>query len=277
MLTKLPAFDDWDRRRESLKLERKGRELNGPCPHCGGEDRYEGGKLIRSDRFRVNQKGFFCRKCCPDGTNFQAALRIAKAAFPALDIPDDLTPNRDYKPPAQERKRGNTKTPEATGSSGPTWTDERIAALWRACERLSGSDPASLYLASRKIAIDSAMPFERIRWLPGAAAKKHLLPRKMRLPARSAGAIAFGFSLAGVRTMEFGQVKAVSVRAVSEEGKRIIMPDGGKALCNMRKQARTRDGDGRGRGRRAICRARSCRRRGRRGGIGDLRWRTQHE
>lgn len=49
-----------------------GKELHGPCPLCGGDD-----------RFRVMGDGrFFCRVCCPDGTDHDRVRRIREAAFP---------------------------------------------------------------------------------------------------------------------------------------------------------------------------------------------------
>ncbi len=60
-----------------LGLQRRGEELVGPCPACGGED-----------RFRVTARGgFFCRQCCPDGSGMEAVRRIHEAAgfsFPDL-------------------------------------------------------------------------------------------------------------------------------------------------------------------------------------------------
>ena len=35
-----PAFADWQARADSLELKRQGRELVGPCPSCGGTDRF---------------------------------------------------------------------------------------------------------------------------------------------------------------------------------------------------------------------------------------------
>ena len=49
-----PSVDDWLAALPGLK--RVGREHVGPCPLCGGDD-----------RFRVGERGAFCRRCCPRG------------------------------------------------------------------------------------------------------------------------------------------------------------------------------------------------------------------
>ena len=43
----------------------------GPCPVCGGEDRF----------YVTAQGGAFCRKCCPDGGNPDAFKALLRAAF----------------------------------------------------------------------------------------------------------------------------------------------------------------------------------------------------
>ena len=50
-------------------LRKVGRELNGPCPLCGGDD-----------RFRVMPDGkFFCRHCLPDGKDKDRFRQMVKA------------------------------------------------------------------------------------------------------------------------------------------------------------------------------------------------------
>jgi len=68
----MPTADEW---RAALPgLRKAGGQHQGPCPVCGG-----------TDRFRVNADGrFFCRRCCPDGRDPQAMRAILDAA--GLDI-----------------------------------------------------------------------------------------------------------------------------------------------------------------------------------------------
>jgi len=51
-------------------LKKAGSQWQGPCPNCGG-----------IDRFRVNMDGkFFCRHCLPDGSDPNAMKSILDAA-----------------------------------------------------------------------------------------------------------------------------------------------------------------------------------------------------
>ena len=70
-LSRLPSLTNWRAAAARLGLRRQGRELIGPCPACGGED-----------RFRITLRGgFFCRQCCPDrNAGGDAMRRIIEAA-----------------------------------------------------------------------------------------------------------------------------------------------------------------------------------------------------
>jgi len=61
--------DEWNRRLGNLK--RVGRQFQGPCPACGGTDRF---------RVTIPDGRFFCRQCCPDGSHTDAMKRILQAA-----------------------------------------------------------------------------------------------------------------------------------------------------------------------------------------------------
>ena len=69
--------------RNVSKHKLRSGELQGPCPACGGEDRF----------WTHPKKGFGCRQCCPDGKNKDAV----KAILRALGI-------------ASETQRGGTET-----------------------------------------------------------------------------------------------------------------------------------------------------------------------
>ena len=62
-----PTYDDWQARAGALRLKRSGRELVGPCPSCGGIDRFavkpvEGGAAV-----------IHCRQCKGFGDILRAA------------------------------------------------------------------------------------------------------------------------------------------------------------------------------------------------------------
>ena len=71
---------DWLKAHSALK--QVGSELKGPCPVCSGKD-----------RFYVRENGhFFCRKCCPDGSNSAAFKRIVEAVGLAGPKPTKQAP-----------------------------------------------------------------------------------------------------------------------------------------------------------------------------------------
>ena len=68
-----PSFAEWRDRAADLQLKRKGRELVGPCPSCGGDDRF-------SVTAKNGRAVFQCRQCNPGRDNREAFLAILKAA-----------------------------------------------------------------------------------------------------------------------------------------------------------------------------------------------------
>jgi phage/plasmid primase-like uncharacterized protein len=137
-----------------VKLRRVGRELVGPCPRCGG-----------ADRFQVNPvKGvFFCRQCNPkggdvialqqhvDGSSFAQAVRVLAG------VVDRSTMVR----------RALCEVPSVTSTREP---DEiamlaRADAIWRAAKPIAGTD-GEAYLADRGIAVDHAPDHAGLRFHP---------------------------------------------------------------------------------------------------------------
>lgn len=71
----------WHHHADALGLWQAGEQLVGPCPSCGGHD-----------RFRVCAYGVFCRQCCPNGgEEHRAAFRriLDAAAYPLGERDDD--------------------------------------------------------------------------------------------------------------------------------------------------------------------------------------------
>ena len=102
---------------------------HGPCPMCGG-----------TDRFRWDDKegsgSFFCSQCGA-GKGFDFLKRLKgwdfKTAAREVDSLLGVVATEPPKPKISEQHRRHT-----------------LNCLWRAAERLSGSDPVSDYLKSRK-------------------------------------------------------------------------------------------------------------------------------
>ena len=89
-----PSFAAWKDRAGLLDLKREGRELVGPCPSCGGDD-----------RFSVTEKNgravFQCRGCNPssrDQNGRDAALTILKAAGFAEEREPSAKTRQRWKP-----------------------------------------------------------------------------------------------------------------------------------------------------------------------------------
>ena len=68
-----PSYSIDDFQARFPDLQRRGRELAGPCPLCGGED-----------RFHVNQDGVFGCRGCIDDDALQARENV-KAIFQLLE------------------------------------------------------------------------------------------------------------------------------------------------------------------------------------------------
>ncbi|NLE58556.1 MAG: hypothetical protein GX616_09370, partial [Planctomycetes bacterium] len=100
-----------------------GREQSGPCPQCGGDD-----------RFHVTQDWFFCRQCHPkrgDALEFVQWLGLA----------GDFRSAREYLAgstliPSPAARSAVQRTPEAksraTGWRDPAWQSDARAILARA-------------------------------------------------------------------------------------------------------------------------------------------------
>ena len=241
-LRSLPRLADWRAAASRLGLRRQGGELVGPCPACGG-----------TDRFRVTRRGgFFCRQCCPDGRSMDAVRRILDRA--GLAGPEDGEGGPRRNAAAIERGAGSRRegrswgyrdtgggperrstalpgladSPETgqgrnTGADSPDPLPGRIWAAATADPRLVA--PVRRYFASR-----GAWPPDRllppaVRWLPRTAAA-HLdeslaggpdARRAVRLPRAAAGAAVYGFA-------GDGGIQAVQIEPLAASGRRTPWP-----------------------------------------------------
>ncbi len=101
---------------------------HGPCPVCGGKD-----------RFRFDDKdgggGYFCNGCGP-GTGIDLVMRVRKIAFVTA-----------AKRVAEHAGSAPVEVKKATSKLGRT--SEFAAGAWSQASPLTGMDPASKYLAAR--------------------------------------------------------------------------------------------------------------------------------
>lgn len=231
---RLPPQADWEARASALGLKRLGGELVGPCPACGG-----------TDRFRVTQRGgVFCRQCCPDGKSIDPLRRIVEAAgfaWPASEDPARAGNRRNggYRntrtaPNGAPGRRhdgniaaeapnpansGNSRAsgappphdaePDGPGPSGASGPDSGFARrMWKAAAVPPAC--ARAYLASRGVWPPVVPPPWSVRWL----SRKAALGFRLRdFPAAAAGAVAFAFVAPADRT-----IAAVGLEALTPDG-----------------------------------------------------------
>ena len=224
----LPAVGDWA---DALGLKRRGRERVGPCPLCGGDDRFH----VREGRGGQALVG--CRGCI-DGQ--PAAIRqkrfgeLLRTAFPDRET---LCPECGRHPlrggyaccfdchrrkRAQKSDRKRPVTARKLPPAGPgtpdasTATTEPLAQEMWAASRPASRTPAQRYLAERWVWPPDGLGGpdlpDPIRWLPRAAFD---LRRLSGVPADAAGLVLFGFA-----PVPGGPVGAVATEALTVKGKR---------------------------------------------------------
>ena len=131
----LPSWADWQGRADVLALRMRSGELVGPCPSCGG-----------TDRFHIRHRGpaamVGCRGCIDGGgTGFGAVIR---AVFPERF---DLGARDTIGSPSISRTPQAPKPPQPA-DTGPDPRAALVAQLWA---RAVPADPTPgrLYLALR--------------------------------------------------------------------------------------------------------------------------------
>jgi hypothetical protein len=133
--------------RLGARLRRCGNEHAGPCPRCGGRD-----------RFSINvKKGLWnCRGCDVGGDAIALARQVLDCSY--RDALEFIGDNRAYEP------RVPTSRPEPPIESNPV-----VLLLWEA-----GVDPrgtnAEKYLNSRKLDLGDDIAGSVLRWHPGIGA-----------------------------------------------------------------------------------------------------------
>ena len=212
----VPSWADWCDRSDALGLRMDSGELVGPCPSCGGDD-----------RFHIRRRGpdalVGCRGCIDGGgTGFGAVLR---AAFPERS-------ERVRRPerPVGAISRSRTHGRKVRTASDPTpdpadiAPDPRAALVAQLWARSVPADatPGRLYLALRLAwpphGIGPELP-AAVRWLDANTAPgKAPAAKWYGLPDGAAGALAFVWR--DTHT-EDPDPRAVSMEAIGAAGERI--------------------------------------------------------
>ena len=142
------TVDDWT---EALGLRKRGRERKGPCPLCGGDDRFH----VRLGRNGLAIVG--CRGCIDEQSEATRNARYGELV--RLVFPQDGK-RRYGEPVSRHRPRRDTRTgatrpnKAAQGRSGPTEAQTRayVDRLWQDSESISldAQHPAWRWLFNRK-------------------------------------------------------------------------------------------------------------------------------
>ena len=194
----LPGVKEWD---AALELTRVGRELVGPCPLCGGEDRFH----VRDSEGRAVVG---CRGCIDGQSSGERAKRfgeLLKAVFPA-------------------RGGGVARFPAPAPRTRPDPVNGHEAAhraiagrLWAAAVPADHT-PARAYLAGRLVwppdGIGPGLPAS-VRWLPRGAVRRDVAADWYDVPEHTAGAIVYAFRQPGDAT-----IRAVGLDALDADGRR---------------------------------------------------------
>jgi putative DNA primase/helicase len=117
---------------------------NMPCPWCGGKDRFRWTDLNAGG-------GFLCSKC-GSGSGVDLVMRYCKLPFSeAARLIEAELPSAVITRPARRDDMGAL-----------------AARIWNSSSKLTGDDPASLYLASRGLEFAGGYP-SQLRYQPAAS------------------------------------------------------------------------------------------------------------
>ena len=208
-IQRLPVIDEWLQAVPGLRKRSAGRWA-GPCPVCGGEDRFHvevnaGGRVL-----------WGCRGCLDgSGDRRTATRRILEAAFPNRRTGQDSSGRSRIA--AKLRQTGEQ---HASVESQPRADAAAMARLvWTGILRAEAS-PAVRYLAERQIwpgkggLEDVMVPLpDSLGWLP-----RNRLPKGYGLPVMplgAEGALAFRYEAPD------GSVRAVALEALDARGRRL--------------------------------------------------------
>lgn len=212
-----PSLDDW--RRAIPGLKRVGDEWHGPCPVCGGADRFW------VTRGRAHECIAACRHRCDFARILEAAGLMAdrrRAAESAHYRRGGGTKQAAYAP-SNHAGGGNVtgNAPYAPPDDAHGAAARRIdtaTAIWEAAREMEAT-PAARYLRDHRRVWPDGIAFPAAaRWLEKRAAPPWLQGGKSGLPDDAAGAIAFRFIDGG------GALSAVTLDALTADGARAEDP-----------------------------------------------------
>ena len=194
----LPGAEEWA---DALDLARRGRQWVGPCPLCGGDDRFH----VRDSEGRAVVG---CRGCIdgqPDGEKRSRFGELLKTVFPDRGGGVAHFPLRVARTRAAPVKRHEAARRALAGR------------LWAAAVPADDT-PARAYLAGRWVWPPDGMGPDlpaSVRWLPRGAVRSDAAADWYDVPAHSAGAIVYSF-----RQPSGATIRAIGLDALDADGQR---------------------------------------------------------
>ena len=193
----LPGAKEWA---DALDLTRRGREWVGPCPLCGGDDRFH----VRDSWGRA---AVGCRGCIdgqPESERAERFGEVLRAAFPG-------------RAGAMARSPAKVpRTPPAPVNGHEAARGAIAGRLWAAAVPADDT-PARAYLAGRSVwppdGIGPGLPAP-VRWLPRGAVGRDVAADWYDVPEHTAGAIVYAFRQPGGAT-----IRAVGLDALDGGGR----------------------------------------------------------
>ena len=147
----------------ALKPKTAG-ELCGPCPWCGGKDRF----TIFAGQGADGLGRFWCRQCGKGGDTIQFVRDLHEVSFAEankiLGLPD--TPRRRESQPEREQPKTPEFTPSPIVPPNAAW-QERAANLvfWAACQLRETPEVQEWLLLERGITLNAALS-ANLGWIP---------------------------------------------------------------------------------------------------------------
>ena len=199
------------------RLKRRGSEWVSPeCPLCGYRDLKDG------DRFRINEKGAFCRQCCDDGKDTARFKELELAVFGDHHETTSPAPHKSNKSRHLPPESPNSPAPPAESrdhlSNDPT-PEGYPSLLWGSCKPIQGT-PGHAYLTNRRAwpPMGEGLPAvpDSVGWMDAAAYHG--------APAGAVGLIVYRY------ISPAGETTAVGLEAVGPDNHRIPWWNGQKRI-----------------------------------------------
>ncbi|MDL2210471.1 toprim domain-containing protein [Desulfovibrio sp. OttesenSCG-928-O18] len=147
-------------------------ELCGPCPWCGGKDRF----TIFTGQGHDGLGRFWCRQCGKSGDAIQFLRDLEglgfKEAKRALGLPD--SPHRHRRQPTRAETPPPEFTPPKMVIPGPVWLERSIKIVSWACGQLRQAHEVQEWLARDRGLTLATVTAARLGWIP----KDYFRPRE---------------------------------------------------------------------------------------------------